>query len=43
LGPWWLPGWLDRLLPRISIEGGDYFAERDVAARMPASEAPAKA
>ena len=19
---WWLPGWLDRLLPRISIEGG---------------------
>jgi RND superfamily putative drug exporter len=37
-----LPGWLDRLLPRISIEGGDYFAERDPAARTPA-EAPAKA
>jgi RND superfamily putative drug exporter len=26
---WWLPRWLDRLLPRISIEGEDYFAERD--------------
>jgi RND superfamily putative drug exporter len=26
---WWLPGWLDRLLPRLSIEGEDYFAERD--------------
>jgi RND superfamily putative drug exporter len=26
---WWLPGWLDRVLPPISIEGGDYFAERD--------------
>lgn len=22
---WWLPSWLDRILPRISIEGGDYF------------------
>ena len=20
---WWLPGWLDRLLPRISLEGED--------------------
>jgi putative drug exporter of the RND superfamily len=40
---WWLPGWLDRVLPRISIEGGDYFAERDAAARAPASEVPAKA
>jgi putative drug exporter of the RND superfamily len=26
---WWLPRWLDRVLPRISIEGEDYFAERD--------------
>jgi RND superfamily putative drug exporter len=26
---WWLPGRLDRALPRISIEGEDYFAERD--------------
>ncbi|MFD9267382.1 MMPL family transporter [Streptomyces goshikiensis] len=21
---WWLPGWLDRVLPRIDIEGGDH-------------------
>jgi RND superfamily putative drug exporter len=44
---WWLPGWLDRPLPRISVEGGDYFAERDAAAARsagaPESEAPAKA
>ncbi|MBB4663702.1 MMPL family transporter [Conexibacter arvalis] len=26
---WWLPGWLDRILPRISIEGRGYFDERD--------------
>jgi RND superfamily putative drug exporter len=26
---WWLPRWLDRILPRISIEGEDYFAKRD--------------
>src|SRR5215203_2902950 len=26
---WWLPRWLERALPKISIEGGDYSAERD--------------
>jgi RND superfamily putative drug exporter len=26
---WWMPVWLDRGLPRISIEGDEYFAERD--------------
>ncbi|MEX0993331.1 MAG: MMPL family transporter [Solirubrobacterales bacterium] len=25
---WWLPRWMDRALPRISIEGEDYFAKR---------------
>jgi hypothetical protein len=25
---WWLPGWLGRLVPRISIEGDEYFARR---------------
>jgi RND superfamily putative drug exporter len=20
---WWLPGWLDRVLPRVQVEGGD--------------------
>ena len=22
---WWMPGWLDRIVPRISIEGEEYF------------------
>jgi putative drug exporter of the RND superfamily len=26
---WWLPRWLDRVLPHISIEGEDFFAQRD--------------
>ena len=36
----WLPGWLDRLVPHISIEGEEYFAKRDAdraAAARPAS------
>jgi RND superfamily putative drug exporter len=28
---WWLPRWLGRLVPHISIEGEDYFARRDAA------------
>ncbi len=30
---WWLPAWLDRLLPKISIEGEGWFARRDEEAR----------
>jgi len=26
---WWLPRWLDRIVPHISIEGEEYFARRD--------------
>ena len=26
---WWLPNWLDPLVPRISIEGEAFFAKRD--------------
>ena len=26
---WWMPRWLDRALPRVSIEGQEYFAQRD--------------
>ncbi len=26
---WWLPGWLDRVLPHISIEGEEFFAACD--------------
>ncbi|HEX6455602.1 MAG TPA: MMPL family transporter [Solirubrobacterales bacterium] len=29
---WWLPSWLDRVLPHISIEGEDFFARRDAEA-----------
>ena len=29
---WWLPGWLDRLLPRFSVEGEEFFARRDAEA-----------
>jgi putative drug exporter of the RND superfamily len=36
---WWMPGWLDRLMPRISIEGEEFFEERDAA--LAAAAAPA--
>jgi RND superfamily putative drug exporter len=36
---WWLPKWLERGLPRLSIEGEEYFAERDAAAAAARSEA----
>jgi RND superfamily putative drug exporter len=26
---WYMPRWLDKVTPRISIEGAEYFAERD--------------
>ena len=41
---WWMPGWMERHLPRLSIEGEEYFAERDAAAAAPAvpPRAPAK-
>ena len=29
---WWLPAWMERFLPHISIEGEEYFAKRDAAA-----------
>jgi len=29
---WWLPGWLDKIVPHISIEGEEFFAARDAAA-----------
>jgi RND superfamily putative drug exporter len=36
---WWMPGWLDRLLPHISIEGEEFFEARDAA--LAAAAAPA--
>ena len=29
---WWLPRWMDRWLPQISIEGEEYFAKKDAEA-----------
>jgi RND superfamily putative drug exporter len=26
---WWLPAWMERIVPHISIEGEEYFAARD--------------
>jgi RND superfamily putative drug exporter len=26
---WWFPKWLDRVTPNLSIEGEEWFAERD--------------
>jgi putative drug exporter of the RND superfamily len=31
---WWLPGWLDRAIPHVSIEGEEYFAKRDAEAAV---------
>jgi RND superfamily putative drug exporter len=35
---WWLPGWLQRVLPPISIEGGDFFDRKDAEKRQPQPE-----
>jgi RND superfamily putative drug exporter len=35
---WWLPKWLDRILPPISIEGGDFFDRIDAEQRPPEPE-----
>jgi RND superfamily putative drug exporter len=39
---WWLPKWIDRVLPHFSIEGEDYFAERDAKAAAKPAPAPAQ-
>jgi RND superfamily putative drug exporter len=33
---WWLPAWMDRWLPKISIEGEEYFEKKDAARPAPA-------
>jgi RND superfamily putative drug exporter len=32
---WWLPRWLDRVIPHVSIEGAEFFSARDAAAPTP--------
>jgi putative drug exporter of the RND superfamily len=40
---WWLPKWLDRIVPHVSIEGAEFFKERDRAALGGSAAAPAAA
>jgi putative drug exporter of the RND superfamily len=35
---WWMPRWLERFTPHISIEGEDFFAKRDAAAAEGAAD-----
>jgi putative drug exporter of the RND superfamily len=37
---WWYPGWLDRVTPHFSIEGQEWFAERDAAAAVSSAPEP---
>jgi RND superfamily putative drug exporter len=37
---WWLPRWLGRVLPRISVEGEEFFASRDAQAAAPVAPEP---
>ena len=32
---WWMPRWLDRIVPHVSIEGAEFFAARDEPAAEP--------
>jgi putative drug exporter of the RND superfamily len=40
---WWLPRWMDRVLPQISIEGEEFFAKRDAAKKGTGAPAPVAA
>jgi RND superfamily putative drug exporter len=39
---WYMPAWLDRVTPRLEIEGAEFFAERDAVASRDAAPAPAQ-
>jgi len=36
---WYFPGWMEHVVPRISIEGAEYFRDRDQAAAGAAADA----
>jgi RND superfamily putative drug exporter len=40
---WWMPRWLDRLVPEFSIEGEEFFAERDKKAALSPEPVPVAA
>ncbi|HET7454984.1 MAG TPA: MMPL family transporter [Solirubrobacterales bacterium] len=37
---WWLPRWMEKVVPKFSIEGEEYFAKRDAEAAAAAHPAP---
>ena len=37
---WWFPGWLDRVLPRIGVEGEDFIKSRQAQAPAGGSSNP---
>jgi RND superfamily putative drug exporter len=39
---WWLPSWLDRIVPHLSIEGEAFFARRDAAVEIHAEHRTAE-
>ena len=39
---WYLPRWLDRILPHLSIEGADYFKTHEQRATEPSREPAAR-
>jgi putative drug exporter of the RND superfamily len=34
---WWLPGWLDRILPKINVEGPSHDVEEELEAELAGS------
>ncbi len=40
---WWMPKWLQRIVPHVSIEGAEFFEARDAAASAAAPARPAGA
>jgi putative drug exporter of the RND superfamily len=42
-GNWWMPRWLDRVVPHVSIEGAEFFEQRDRAVPPGAETVPAGA
>jgi RND superfamily putative drug exporter len=40
---WWMPKWLERIVPHVSIEGAEFFASRDGAPRETGPGRPAGA
>ncbi len=39
---WWLPSWMDRVIPHVSIEGEQYFAKKDAEAKPDEADVPAQ-